>query len=113
MRTGLKLWHSTVIILLIPIVWFTYTGGTAYIYARYLESKWAPAAPKTKQALEKHLHLYYTRTIDPKDSMWGSHYQLRENEHMIQYCILWNKRCPLDVVYDSQDNIVRIFTSYE
>ena len=32
---------------------------------------------------------------------------------MIQYGIMWNFDCPLDVVYDSRDRIVQIYTSYE
>ena len=113
MKRRLKPWHCIIVVLLIPLVWFTYIGGAAYIYAGYLESKWVPADPKTKEDLEKHLRLYYTRTIDPKESMWGKRYLLSDGERMIQYCILWHRQCPLDVVYDNDDNIVRIFTSYE
>jgi len=113
MKRRTKIWLGVAGLLALPIIWFTYIGGTAYPYALYLESRWLPANPKTKQELEKHLHLYYTRPIDPKESMWGSDFHLADNQRMIQYCILWNRRCPLDVVYDSRDNIVRIFTSYE
>lgn len=40
-------------------------------------------------------------------------YKLKSNERMMQYQILWNKDCPLDVVYDQNNNIVQIYTSYE
>lgn len=93
--------------------WFTYIGGTAYIYAGYLENKWIKENPKTKNQLEKHLSLYSIHEIKPQESMWGNKYQMKDNERMLQYRILWNRKCPLDVVYDSENNIKRIFTSYE
>ena len=102
-----------IVILFCAGVWFTYVGGTAYLFALYLESKWEPAHPETRGDLEKYLHLYNKRQIKPKESMWGNEYALKPNERMIQYHILWNKRIPLDVVYDSKDNIIEIFTSYE
>jgi hypothetical protein len=101
----------TTIVLSLLIYVGTVDGGFAYIYAIYLESKWAPAHPKTRVGLEKYLHLYSVRTIQPSQSQWGNHYNLADNERMVQYLILWS--APLDVVYDRNDNIVQIFTSYE
>ena len=104
---------ATVIALVAAIIWFTAIGGTAYLYALHLESKWSKANPKTKVEMENYLHCYTLREIQPKDSMWGNGYELKSGERMMQYCILWNKNCPLDVVYDKDDNISVIYTSYE
>jgi hypothetical protein len=93
------------------LIWFVASGNLAYLYALHLESKWAPANPQTKLELENYLSLYSTREIEPAESMWGENYVLQDNEKMIQYRILWS--APLDVVYDKQNNIVNIYTSYE
>jgi hypothetical protein len=95
------------------LTWFTATGGTAYFYALCLENRWSKADPKTKSELEGYLHLYSLVQIDPKTSLWGRSYVLQEGERMMQYRLLWDKKCPLDVVYDKQNNIKAIFTSYE
>jgi hypothetical protein len=100
-------------IFIIFVTWFTWIGGTAYGYASYLEAKWIKDHPKTKGDLEKYLNLYSLHQIDPKTSMWGWHYELQPGERMMQYRILWNKNCPLDVVYDESDKIIHIYTSYE
>ena len=94
----------------IGLITFLWTGGS-YFYASYLENQWRSADPKVKSDLEKYLHFYSERIIEPKSSMWGRNYVLAENEKMVQYLILWSQ--PLDVVYDDRDNIKMIFTSYE
>ena len=99
--------------LIAALIWLTATGTTAYLYALHLESQWSKADPKTKPDLEKFLYCYSLREIQPKDSMWGNGYDLKDGERMMQYGILWNKKCPLDVVYDKDDNISAIFPSYE
>lgn len=99
--------------LIAALIWFNADGGFAYFYALRLESKWSKADPKTKDDLEKYLHFYSLREIQPKDSMWGNGYDLDDGERMMQYRILWNKNCPLDVVYDKDDAIRAIYTSYE
>ena len=104
---------ATAIALIAAVIWLTATGTTAYLYALHLESKWNKAEPKTKADLEKYLHCYSLREIQPKESMWGNGYNLKDGERMMQYGILWNKKCPLDVVYDKDDNISAIYTSYE
>ena len=95
----------------IIFIWFTSVGGTAYTYALHLEEKWSKANPQSKLELERHLSLYSEKQINPFESLWGRDYQLKENERMIQYNILWD--APLDVVYDNNDKIIRIYTSYE
>ena len=104
---------AAVTALIAAFIWLTATGATAYLYALHLESKWSKADPKTKVDMEKYLHFYSLQEIQPKDSMWGSGYALKDGERMMQYRILWNKNCPLDVVYDKDDTISAIYTSYE
>ena len=99
--------------LFIFFAWFTAIGGTAYVYAGYLEEKWINANPKTKGELEQYLSLYSVHQVEPKESIWGNRYQLQKGERRLQYRILWHKQCPLDVVYNENDKIIRIFTSYE
>lgn len=87
------------------------SGIPGYLWAGYLESKWAPAKPQTRVELERHLLLYSVRSIQPNESRRGRAYQLRPNEFMVQYRLLWS--APLDVVYDDGGQIQRIFTSYQ
>ena len=82
-----------------------------YLYALYLESNWSKVNPTSRAGLEKYLHLYSTREISPSESNWGRDYKLGEGERMVQYLILWKE--PLDVVYDKDENIMVIYTSYE
>ena len=95
------------------VTWLTLRGDIAYIYALHLENNWIKADPKTKNELEQYLHLYSLHKIEPNQSMWGNKYNLKTGERMMQYRILWHKKCPLDVVYDSKNNIKKIYTSYE
>jgi hypothetical protein len=85
--------------------------ATPYFYACYLESQWRAGKPKTQEELESYLSLYREQEIDISQSLWGKHHELQEGERMVQYLIMWRE--PLDVVYNSSNQIVRIFTSYE
>ena len=89
------------------------TGGGHYIFAFALETRWSKVKPETKQELEKYLYCYYTKNISPTQSLWGWSYNLKPDEKMIQYCIMWDENCPLDVVYNNKNIIKAIFTSYE
>ncbi len=95
------------------VIIFSYitASATPYLWASYLESKWHPARPDTKEALESHLSLYRKYEITPAESSWGRNHVLDRGHRMIRYMILWN--APLDVVYDENNGIVRIYTSYE
>jgi len=86
-------------------------SNAPYLWARHLEARWQPADPKTKVELESFLSLYSQRDIQPSESDWGSHHQLKSGERMTQYLLLWN--APLEVVYTSSNTIVEIHTSYE
>ena len=87
------------------------TGMVPYFYACSLENRTLSA--KTREEMEKIVSLSSIHEIQPKDSMWGSQYKLKPGERMIQYRILWDENCPLDVVYDAADRVQVVFTSYE
>ena len=98
----------------LPGLFIAYTIGTgafAYLFALGLEADWYRTDPKTRAELERHLSFYSTRLIEPSRSMWGHRTELECDQRMVQYLLLWS--APLDVVYDSNDRIVRLFTSYE
>jgi hypothetical protein len=99
------------VVLTIGLACLINTGLLAYFYAGHLERNWVKANPHTKSELERHLHLYSMRQIKPSESLWANWYKLKDGERMVQYLILWN--APLDVVYDQNDNIKHISTSYE
>ncbi len=108
----LKLFLPLTISLILAI--FIVASDTGhYVFALMLESRWSKSDPQTKDELEQHIFCYKTRVIQPSESMWGNSYKLKDGERVVQYCILWDENCPLDVVYDSEDNIKAIFTSYE
>ena len=86
-------------------------GAFSYGFALRLESSWEPADPRTRTELESHLYYYSNRPIDPSRSMWGHGARLEPGQRMVQYLLLWS--APLDVIYDADDRVVRIWTSYE
>ena len=86
---------------------------TPYLWALHLESKWEAANPKTRAELESCLSLYSRHNIQPSQSPWANRYQLKPDEHMVQYWLLYSPGAPLDVVYTTHDAIVQIYTSYE
>jgi endonuclease/exonuclease/phosphatase (EEP) superfamily protein YafD len=113
----MKTWKLLLVVFLAfgapTAVWFVATGGHSYLYALLLESKWRAARPQTKQEMEAILSFYREKEIQPAQSSWGRNYHLEQGERMVQYQILYDSSCPLDVVYDSEDKVRVIFTSYE
>lgn len=83
----------------------------SYAYALHVESKWRSQPPSTRVELESLLGLYDSRDIEPSESQLGSGTELETGQKMVQYRLLW--KAELDVVYDTVDTIVAIFTSYE
>ena len=82
-----------------------------YMAASRMEATWRDNGPQTRAELESYLNLYSTQGIVPSQSCWGRRWKLAPQENMVQYLILWH--APLDVVYDREDRIKMIFTSYE
>lgn len=95
----------------VAMLFFFASGMGPYFYACSLEDRTLSA--KTRQEMEKIVSLSSSHEIAPKDSMWGSRYNLKPGERMVQYRILWHENCPLDVVYDDADRVQAVFTSYE
>jgi len=83
----------------------------AYIHTVQLEEQWTNTKPKTKAELEKILDNYFTRIIKPSGSLSGYKHKLKDNEIMVQYLIA--QKMPLDVVYDHENNIKALYTSYK
>ena len=100
-------------IIIFFLSFFIFSSTGHYFIALFMESRWNKVDPKTKEELESYLYFYNTKIINPTNSMWGCKYDLNDSEKMLQYQIMWDKNCPLDVVYDSNNNIKVIFTSYE
>ena len=82
-----------------------------YPVAIYQYEKLVEANPQVKNTVEKSLFLYRSQTIDIKDSLWGKATTLKDGEYCQQYLIL--NREPIDVIYDSEERVLRIFSSFE
>ena len=94
---------------LLVFLFYLFATGP-YLWALHLESKWRPANPQTRAELESMLSLYTKSDITPEQSGWGRDHKLQSGERMTQYSLLG---APLDVVYNRDNSIVAIFTSYE
>lgn len=64
-----------------------------------------------KEKVEDILFLYSSRPISIEDSLWGKEYALKNDESCWQYNILWKE--PIDVVYNNNSQVVKIFASFE
>lgn len=94
---------------LLVFLFYLFAAGP-YLWALHLESKWRPVNPKTLAELESKLSLYTKKDISREQSGWGSDHKLRSGERMTRYSLLG---APLDVVFNGDNGIVRIYTSYE
>lgn len=103
----------TLLLSLVLVSFFVFSSSGHYIVALLMERQWAKANPKSRRDFEQYLYCYNKIQIDPKQSLWGKHYTLLDGDVMIQYQICWDKDCPLDIVYDSNDQVRAVFTSYE
>ena len=83
----------------------------SYLWAGVLEVRWSKADPKTRREMESYLSLYRISEINPFESSWGKLHVMRDGDRMLRYVILWD--APLDVVYDRDDRVQAIYTSYE
>ncbi|MCI5122186.1 MAG: hypothetical protein D3908_13540 [Candidatus Electrothrix sp. AUS4] len=82
-----------------------------YAVADYQYEKLIAKNNLTKQDVENSFFLYSGKEINIKDSMWGKNYQLSTGEYCWQYMILWTE--PIDIVYDTNNKVMKIFASYE
>ena len=98
-------------LLLAASYWLFKTERGHYAFCLMNEARWMKA--HTQSDLEAMLWNYNSQTISPTQSAWGHFYQLNNGETMVQYLILKDPTCPLDVVYSSDGKIQALFTSYE
>lgn len=98
-------------LLLAACLWLVKTEGGHYSFCLMNESRWRKAHAQSD--LEAMLWSYNSQPISPAQSSWGYSYSLKDGERMIQYHILKDTNCPLDVVYNSEGQIQALFTSYE
>jgi hypothetical protein len=67
--------------------------------------------PKTRQEVERTLRFYMSKPVAMEKSLWGREHTLGEHEVCVQYLIL--AREPIEVVYGPNDEVRRVFASYE
>ena len=106
------LWRSVIFALLVA-GWLIVSGGVVYLYALHLEKQWTAANPETRAELEHFLRLCSVKEIQASDAPWSHYYHVQEGERVFRYSILWHPYVPLDVVYDRNETIRQIFTTYE
>ena len=92
-------------------LWLFKTDSGHYVFCLMNDTRWMKA--QTQNELEGMIWSYNSIPISPSRSLWGNSYSLKEDERMIQYHILKDTNCPLDVVYNSEGQIQSLFTSYE
>ena len=92
-------------------LWLFKTDSGHYAFCLMNETRWMKAQTQTE--LEGMIWSYNSTPISPSQSSWGNSYSLKEDERMIQYHILKDTNCPLDVVYNGNGQIQALFTSYE
>lgn len=82
-----------------------------YIVANYQYEKLIEKNNLTKEDVENSLFLYSANKINISDSLWGKNYQLSSGDSCWQYMILWSE--PIDIVYDNNNKVKKIFASFE
>lgn len=89
--------------LLFPII--------SYWLADYEYEKLVQLKPVTKDGVERILFLCTVKQIDIKKSLWGNTYQLKSGEVCYQYLILGRE--PIDIVFNQDNHVEAIFSSFE
>ena len=82
-----------------------------YKLADYEYEKLVQAKPSTKVEVERILFLYSAKQIDIKISSWGKTYQLESGDVCFQYLILGRE--PIDIVFNQENHVKAIFSSFE
>jgi hypothetical protein len=83
----------------------------SYYLADHEYEKLVQIKPATRVEVEQVLFLYSAKQIDIKKSMWGKTYQLESGDVCLQYLILWRE--PIDIVFDKENHVKAIFSSFE
>jgi len=98
-------------IIVIAILLFVLIEVLPYFFAIYKFEQLTEVKLLTKDKVEKILLLSSHKQIPIKESMWGKHTELKNNESCWQYLVLWKE--PIDIVYDENNNVTHLFESYE
>ena len=87
------------------------SDAAAYMYALSIEDDFMKS--ETQADLERIVVPCSAapKQIPPSASAWGGNYVLKDGERMVQYMI--KDHAPLEVVYDHQNRVQAVFTSYE
>lgn len=93
-----------------------FLGALLFVYLSYRVAdaqyeRLVRLQPKTRQEVERTLRFYTSKRVAMEKSLWGRDYTLGEHESCIQYLIL--AREPIEVVYGPNDEVRRVFASYE
>jgi len=86
-------------------------SAAPYILATYQYERLVAERPSSRAQLEGMLFLYSAERIEITNSLWGTNIVLEPGEYCWQYKILWRE--PIDVIYDSSDNVKYILPSFE
>jgi len=99
---------KTIVVL---ILLFLFIEVLPYFFAIYKFEQLTETKLLTKDKVEKILLFSSHKQISIKESMWGKHTELKNNESCWQYLVLWKE--PIDIVYDENNNVTHLFESYE
>lgn len=83
----------------------------SYRLADHEYEKLVQAKPATKAEVERILFLYSAKQIDIKKSSWGKTYQLESGDVCFQYLILGRE--PIDIVFNQENHVKAVFSSFE
>ena len=100
---------GVVSLIVLPITMLFFTP-LSYLYCCMRENAWLSAQDQ-KQLESRIVAPHEQAEISPSQSSWGRDHQMKSGQRMVQYLIFGKE--PLDVVYNSDDSIDTIFTSYE
>ena len=87
------------------------SDAAAYMYALSIEDDFMGS--ETQAELERIVGPVSAtpKQVQPPASAWGGSYIIKDGERMVQYMI--KDHAPLEVVYDRQNRVRAVFTSYE
>ena len=84
-----------------------------YFYANRLYESIITSNTHSRSDVESVLWLCKAKPIEMKDSKWGSHTVLSNNQICIQYRIFGLDRYPIDIIFENQTNVIKVISSYE
>ena len=105
--------RAVLIVVITFCVGVLYFSRSIIIYplATYQYERLVELDPPKRADVEKQLHFYRAKPININDSFWGKGLELKSGEYCISYLILGSE--PIDVIYDSNDKVIHIMSSFE